>query len=215
MTVRHSLQLLVLIMVSAAGMAPVMAQSELSNPAALNEQSPNNFKVRFDTSKGVFILEVRREAAPNGADRFFNLVKHGYYDGTRFFRVVSGFVVQFGINGDPAVNARWMTATIQDDPVKTSNQRGFMTFASAGPNTRTTQVFINLTDNGRLDRLGFSPFGRVISGMEVVDKLYADYGDGPPRGNGPDQSRIQREGNAYLNKEFPKLDYIRKATIMP
>ncbi len=197
------------------GAATATAQSKLSDPAALNEQAPSNYKVRFETSKGTFVIEVRREAAPNGADRFYNLVKHGYYDDARFFRVVSGFVVQFGINGDPAINARWIAATIKDDVVKTSNQRGFLTFATAGPDARTTQVFINLTDNGRLDRLGFSPFGRVISGMEVVDKFYAEYGDGPPRGNGPDQSRIQREGNAYLKKEFPRLDYIRKATIMP
>jgi peptidyl-prolyl cis-trans isomerase A (cyclophilin A) len=199
----------------ATAISPVAAQSKLSDPAALTEQAPNNYKVRFDTTKGTFVVEVRRDAAPNGADRFYNLVKHGYYDDARFFRVVSGFVVQFGINGDPAVNSRWMAATIKDDPAKTSNQRGFLTFATAGPDSRTTQVFINLADNGRLDRLGFSPFGRVISGMEVVDKFYAEYGDGPPRGNGPDQSRIQREGNAYLKKEFPKLDYVRKATIMP
>ncbi|HWP27697.1 MAG TPA: peptidylprolyl isomerase [Xanthobacteraceae bacterium] len=197
-----------------AATSPVIAQSRLSDPAALNEQAPNNYNVRFETSKGVFVIEVRRDAAPNGADRFYNLVKHGYYDDARFFRVVSGFVVQFGINGDPAVNAKWITATIKDDPVKTSNQRGFLTFATAGPDSRTTQVFINLGDNGRLDRLGFSPFGRVISGMGVVDKFYAEYGDGPPRGNGPDQSRIQREGNAYLKKDFPRLDYIRKATIL-
>jgi peptidyl-prolyl cis-trans isomerase A (cyclophilin A) len=197
-----------------AAALPAIAQSKLNDPAALNEQAPNNYKVRFETSKGVFVIEVRRDAAPNGADRFYNLVKHGYYDDVRFFRVVSGFVVQFGINGDPAVNAKWIAATIKDDPVKTSNQRGFLTFATAGPDSRTTQVFINLADNGRLDRLGFSPFGRIISGMEVVDKLYAEYGDGPPRGSGPDQSRIQREGNAYLKKEFPRLDYIRKATIM-
>ncbi len=196
-----------------AAISPAIAQSKLSDPASLNERAPDNYKVRFETSKGTFVIEVRRDAAPNGADRFYNLVKNGYYDDARFFRVVTGFVVQFGINGDPAINARWMTATIKDDPVKTSNQRGFLTFATAGPDSRTTQVFINLTDNGRLDRLGFAPFARVISGMEVVDKLYAEYGDGPPRGGGPDQSRIQREGNAYLKKEYPRLDYIKKAAV--
>jgi peptidyl-prolyl cis-trans isomerase A (cyclophilin A) len=204
----------VLALLVGAPISPVVAQDKLSDPAALNERAPDNFKIRFETSKGVFVVEVRRDAAPNGADRFYNLVKNGYYDDARFFRVVSGFVVQFGINGDPAVNAKWVSATIKDDPVKTSNQRGFLTFATAGPDSRTTQVFINLTDNGRLDRLGFAPFGRVISGMEVVDKLYAEYGDGPPRGSGPDQARIQREGNAYLKRAFPKLDFVRKAIVM-
>jgi cyclophilin family peptidyl-prolyl cis-trans isomerase len=185
----------------------------LGNPAALNEQAPENFKARFDTSKGVFIIEVRREAAPNGADRFYNLVKNKYFDNVRFFRVVSGFMVQFGIHGDPNVAAKWRSATIKDDPVKVSNARGFVTFATSGPDSRTTQVFINFADNGGLDSRGFSPFGKVISGMNAVDALYAEYGDAPPRGAGPDQGRLQVEGNAYLTKSFPKLDYIKKATI--
>jgi peptidyl-prolyl cis-trans isomerase A (cyclophilin A) len=189
------------------------AQGNLPNPAALNEQAPANYKVRFDTSKGAFVIEVRRDAAPNGADRFYNLVKSGFYDNARFFRVVGGFMVQFGINGDPAIMARWRDATIKDDPVKVSNQRGFITFATSGPDSRTTQVFINFGDNGRLDSMGFAPFGKVIAGMEVIDKLYAKYGDAPPHGAGPDQSRIQTEGNRYLNKSFPKLDFVKKATI--
>ncbi len=193
---------------------PVLGQaSNLANPAALNERAPDNYKVRVDTSKGVFVIEVRRDAAPNGADRFFNLVKSGYFDNIRFFRVVSGFMVQFGIHGDPSVSAKWRGATIKDDPVKTTNGRGFVTFATSGPDSRTTQVFINFADNGGLDRQGFSPFGKVITGMNVVDALNAEYGEGAPRGTGPDQGRLQMEGNAYLAKSFPKLDYIKKATI--
>jgi peptidyl-prolyl cis-trans isomerase A (cyclophilin A) len=156
---------------------------------------------------------VNRDWAPNGADRFFNLVKHGFYNDVRFFRVISGFMVQFGINGDPNLSARWREARINDDPVRQSNKRGFITFATAGPNTRTTQVFINFGDNAGLDRQGFAPFGQVVSGMNVVDGLHAGYGEGAPRGQGPDQSRIQREGNAYLQKEFPNLDFVKKATI--
>ena len=185
----------------------------LGNPAALKEQAPDNFKARFETSKGVFVIEVRRDVAPNGADRFYNLVKNGFYDNARFFRVVHGFMVQFGVNGDPSISGQWRNATIKDDPVKTSNVRGFVTFATSGQDSRTTQVFINFADNSRLDQRGFSPFGKVISGMEVVDKLYGEYGDHPPDGNGPNQGRIQTEGNKYLGKSFPKLDYIKKATI--
>ncbi len=194
--------------------APAFAQG-LGNPAALNAQAPAIYKVKFDTSKGAFVLEVHRDWAPNGADRFYNLVKNGFYDNDRFFRVVSGFMVQFGINGDPKVSAVWLNASIKDDPVKQSNQRGFITFATAGPNTRTTQVFINFADNRALDRQGFSPFGRVVSGMEVVDALYSGYGEGAPQGLGPEQGRIQSQGNTYLISSFPKLDYIKKATITP
>jgi len=213
MNIRSNILTLALALSLGVGASPVFAQGNLSDPAALNEQAPANFKVRIDTSKGAFVIEVRRDVAPNGADRFFNLVKNGFYDNTRFFRVVSGFMVQFGINGDPAIMARWRSATIKDDPVKTSNARGFVTFATSGTDSRTTQVFINFSDNSALDRMGFSPFGRVISGMDVADKLFADYGDGAPRGSGPDQGRLQMEGNSYLAKSFPKLDYIKKATI--
>ncbi len=192
--------------------APACAQ-DLANPAALNEQAPAVYKVKFDTSKGPFVVEVHRDWAPNGADRFYNLVKNGFFDNARFFRVVSGFMVQFGINGDPKLSAVWREARIKDDPVKQSNKRGFITFATAGPNTRTTQVFINFADNDALDRQGFAPFGQVVSGMNVVDALYADYGEGAPGGRGPEQGRIQQEGNAYLTNEFAKLDYIKKATI--
>jgi peptidyl-prolyl cis-trans isomerase A (cyclophilin A) len=200
-------------LILAALASPALAQSQLANPAALNEQAPAAYKARFDTSKGAFVIEVQRAWSPNGADRFYNLVKNGFYDNVRFFRVISGFMVQFGINGDPNLSARWREARINDDPVRQSNKRGFVTFATAGPNTRTTQVFINFGDNARLDGMGFSPFGRVVSGMDVVDKLYAEYGEGAPNGRGPDQGRIQREGNAYLNKDFPRMDFVRKATI--
>jgi peptidyl-prolyl cis-trans isomerase A (cyclophilin A) len=156
---------------------------------------------------------VTRAWAPNGADRFYNLVKNGFYDNVRFFRVISGFMVQFGINGDPGVMAKWRDAPMKDDPVTQSNKRGYITFATAGPNTRTSQVFINFNNNTQLDTMGFAPFGRVISGMDVVDKLNAEYGEGAPGGRGPDQSRMQSEGNAYLAKDFPRLDSVKKATI--
>lgn len=187
----------------------------LGNPAALNEPAPVVYKARFDTSKGTFVIEVHRDWAPNGADRFYNLVKNGFFDNARFFRVISGFMVQFGINADPKLSAVWREARIKDDPVRQSNKRGLITFATAGPNTRTTQVFINFGDNNMLDRQGFAPFGQVVSGMSVVDALYSGYGEGAPGGQGPEQGRIQQEGNSYLVKEFGKLDYIKKATIEP
>jgi peptidyl-prolyl cis-trans isomerase A (cyclophilin A) len=186
--------------------APAMAQVP-------NEAAPASYKVKFDTSKGSFVLQVTRTWAPHGADRFYNLVKSGFFDNARFFRVISGFMAQFGVSGVPAVDARWRDASIDDDPVTQSNRRGFITFATSGPNSRTTQVFINYKDNTRLDGMGFSPFGRVVSGMEVVDALNAEYGDGPPEGRGPNQGRLVREGNAYLAKEFARLDFIKKASI--
>jgi peptidyl-prolyl cis-trans isomerase A (cyclophilin A) len=192
---------------------PATAQPPLANPASLREQAPATYKVKFDTSKGPFVVEVTRAWAPRGADRFYNLVKNGFYDNVRFFRVISGFMVQFGIHGDPGVMANWRTAQIQDDPVTQSNTRGMITFATAGPNTRTSQVFINFANNSQLDQSGFAPFGKVVSGMNVVDALNAEYGEGAPRGRGPDQSRLQSEGNAYLAKDFPRMDYIKKATI--
>jgi peptidyl-prolyl cis-trans isomerase A (cyclophilin A) len=195
-------------------LAPVSA-GDLSNPASLNEKAPATYKVKFDTSKGAFVVEVHRDWAPNGADRFYNLVKNGFYNDARFFRVISGFMVQFGINGNPQLSKVWRDANIKDDPVKASNKRGMITFATAGPDTRTTQVFINFGNNAGLDDQGFAPFGQVISGMEVVDSLYAEYGEGAPRGDGPDQGLVQSQGNAYLKKDFPKLDYIKSATIEP
>jgi peptidyl-prolyl cis-trans isomerase A (cyclophilin A) len=199
--------IVVLVLASVPLFAMAMQQANLRNPAALKEQAPATFKALFETSAGNFVIEVRRDWAPNGADRFYNLVKNGFYDGCRFFRVVSGFMAQFGINGDPSIQSFWRNANITDDPVKESNRRGYITFATAGPNTRTTQVFINFGDNSGLDGQGFAPFGRVVSGMNVVDKLYSGYGENPNQGS------IQMQGNAYLEKEFPKLDYIKKATI--
>lgn len=161
-------------------------------------------------------MEVHRDWAPNGADRFYNLVTNGYFDDVRFFRVVSGFMAQFGINGAPKVNEAWSEASISDDPVKQSNTRGKVSYAMRGPGTRTTQLFINYADrNAGLDGQGFAPFAEIVEGMDVVDKLYNGYGDGAPYGSGPDQGRIQKEGNEYLKKDFPKLDFIKTARVLP
>lgn len=190
-----------------------LSKAKLRDPAALTDRAPDTFKARFDTSKGPFVVEVHRDWAPLGADRFYNLVANGYYDDCRFFRVISGVMAQTGINGTPAIQTAWRRATIRDDAVKQSNKRGFMSFSTAGADTRSTQVFINLADNPRYDKLGMAPFGQIVSGMENADRLYSGYGDGAPNGNGPVQQRIQTEGNAYLVKEFPKLDYVKKATL--
>lgn len=182
--------------------------------AARDERAPDAYKVRFDTSKGDVVVTVTRSWAPIGADRFYTLVKSGFYDGARFFRVIPGFVVQFGIAGDPVVNAKWRSANLQDDPVVQSNRAGTITYAAeSSPNTRSTQVFINLADNARLDATRFAPFGAVTQGMDVVQQFYSGYGEGQPMGTGPDQARAAAEGNAYFGREFPKLDYIKKATI--
>jgi peptidyl-prolyl cis-trans isomerase A (cyclophilin A) len=184
-------------------------------PAVTTQHAPATFKVSLDTSKGPIVIEVTRAWAPRGADRFYNLVNSGYFSEARFFRVLPGFMAQVGINADPRVSSAWRAAPIQDDPVTQSNTRGMVTFATAGPNTRTTQIFINFDDNSALDRQGFAPFGRVISGMEAADKLFSGYGEGAPRGPGPDQQLAQFQGNVYLNRAFPNLDYIRTATIVP
>ena len=186
----------------------------LLDPSLAKEQAPDQFKAKFSTTKGDFAIEVIRDWAPNGADRFYNLVKIGYFDDAAFFRNIENFMVQFGINGDPAVNAKWSKSNIKDDPVEKSNQPGYVTFAQkSSPNSRTTQIFINFRDNGRLDDLNFAPFGRVVEGMDVVESLYNGYGEGAPQGRGPEQGRIQDEGNAYLKQDFPKLDYIKSAVV--
>lgn len=172
------------------------------------------YKVKFETSKGDFVIEVHPEWAPLGAEQFKKAVQAGVYDDARFFRALDGFMVQFGIAGDPKVSAEWRNKQIKDDPNKKSNTRGMVTYAMAGPNTRTTQVFINYGDNSFLDNQGFSPFGKVVEGMDVVDSFYKEYGEGAPQGGGPEQGRIQREGNEYLKAKFPKLDYIKKATVI-
>jgi peptidyl-prolyl cis-trans isomerase A (cyclophilin A) len=198
-----------------ASPAPAM-KAQLDKPQTLTERAKDVFQAKFATSKGDFVIEVHRDWAPVGADRFYNLVKNGYYNDTRFFRVVKGFMAQIGIHGSPEMNTAWRDARIADDPVVKSNVRGFVSFATAGPNTRTTQFFINYSDgNSRLDGMGFAPFGQVMSGMDVVDALYADYGEGAPQGRGPHQGRIQAEGNAYLMRDFPQLDYVKEATILP
>jgi len=194
---------------------PSTASPGFTDPAKLTGPAPETFKAQFDTTKGKFTIEVTRSLSPNGADRFYNLVRSGYFKDVAFFRVIPGFMCQFGIHGDPGVSAKWRAAAIADDPVKGSNTRGTITFATAGPNTRTTQLFINFADNINLNGMGFSPFGKVTEGMDVVDKINGEYGEGAPRGGGPNQGRVQAEGNTYLKKDFPNLDYIKSATIVP
>ncbi|MCC6927660.1 MAG: peptidylprolyl isomerase [Gemmatimonadaceae bacterium] len=188
--------------------------SDVGRPPSTTAEAPSTFKVRFETSKGAFVVEAHRAWAPKGVDRLYSLVNSGFFDNTRFFRTVTGFMVQFGVHGDPAVNAAWENLAIPDDSVAQGNSRGRMSFAMAGPGTRTTQVFINLVDNRSLDEMGFAPVAEVVEGMAVVDSLYGGYGDGPPAGFGPDQMRLMREGNTYLDKEFPKLDFIRTARVV-
>jgi len=188
---------------------------DFHNPAdpGFAQQAPDSFRVRFRTTKGDVVIAVHRAWAPRGADRFYNLVRSGFYDGVRFFRVIPGFMAQFGIHGDTGVTAAWRARVIQDDPVRGTNGRGTVTYATAGPGTRTTQIFINFGDNNRLDASGFAPFGQVVEGMEVVDALYGGYGEGAPNGRGPDQYRLNGEGEQYLARQFPKLDKITKATV--
>ncbi len=182
--------------------------------ASLDLPAPDSFVVRFATTRGDIDLKVHRDWAPRGADRIYGLVRHGYFDGARFFRAVPNFVVQFGIAAEPAATAAVRERRIPDDSVLRSNVRGTLSFASAGPNTRTSQLFFNLKDNQRLDRLGFAVLGQVVAGIEVMDSLYTGYGEGAPRGQGPTQDRITKEGEAYLAKEFPRLDQIKRATIV-
>lgn len=193
---------------------PAASDDALLKPASLAEQAPEVYEVKFVTTKGDFVVKVTRAWAPRGADRFYNLVKHGFYNGAAFFRVLDGFMAQFGLHANPSVSQAWQAARIQDDPVKKSNRRGYLTYAMAGPNTRTTQLFINFGDNSRLDADGFSPFGQVTDGMNVVERLYGGYGEGAPSGRGPRQDLIQSQGSAYLQKEFPKLDTIKSATLV-
>jgi len=182
--------------------------AKLRNPAALTEKAPDVFKANLDTSKGLIVIEVHRDWAPHGADRFYNLVKNGFYDESRFYRVIPTFMVQWGMNGNPAVTKAWDSATIPDDPVKQSNLPGFVSFAATGaPNSRTTNLFINYVDNKRLDASRFAPFGKVVQGMDVAEKLNAQYREQPQ------QDQIRARGNAYLTQSFPKLDYIKTATI--
>jgi peptidyl-prolyl cis-trans isomerase A (cyclophilin A) len=192
---------------------PAQTINPLFTPKRLTETAPETFRARFETSAGDFVVEVHRAWAPLGADRFYNLVKNGFYDDTRVYRVIDGFMAQFGMNGDPRVNMAWKNAIIVDDPVTQSNRRGRVAFAKGGPHSRTTEVFVSLRDNAALDERGFAPFGEVVEGMDVVDGFYAGYGDGPPRGDGPYQAQVQAQGNAYLDVSFPELTRIARATL--
>jgi peptidyl-prolyl cis-trans isomerase A (cyclophilin A) len=179
------------------------------NPALYKGQAPAKFKVKFTTTKGIFVVEVHRDWAPIGADRFYNLARGGYFDGGPFYRVKAGFMAQFGFSPNPAVSKAWGKATIKDDPVTQSNKRGYITFAKTGaPNSRSTHLFINYVDNSVLDGQGFAPFGQVVEGMEVVDKLDPEYGDG-------DQDKISEGGAAFVKRAYPKMDLILKAELMP
>lgn len=186
---------------------------EPSNPA-VNVQAPPTYRVRFETTKGPFVMEVARDWAPRGADRFYNLARLGFYDGAAFYRVAPGFVVQFGLPADPVLAAVWRPLPLEDDPVRESNQRGFVSYAMAGPDSRTVQLFINLADNRPLDLQGFAPVGRIVEGMDVVDSLYAGYGDGGFFTPSPDQIMIELEGAAYLEREFPLLDTIMRLEVL-
>jgi homoserine O-acetyltransferase len=179
-----------------------------------SEHSPDAFRAVFETTKGTFIIDVQRARAPLGADRFFNLVRHGFYDGVRFNRVIAGFIAQWGVSGHPEVTRVWKSRSIPDDPVRQSNVRGTIAFAMTGPDTRTTQVYISLADNSRLDAQGFAPFGRIVDGMDVVDRLHAGYGENAGGGvRAGRQGPIEEGGNAWLDREFPLLDHILRARV--
>lgn len=201
-----------LFVLSCGGPEPTK-KTESAKPK-LPDKPPEKFRVKLETTKGDIVIQLARANAPRGVDHFYRLLATGFYDNMRFHRVMRGFVAQFGISGIPLENQVWAKAAIPDDPVKLKNKRGTVTFAKLGPNSRTTQIFINLRDNLDLDATGFAPLGEVVEGMDVADKLAALYGENKPRGSGPDPNRIQTEGNAYLDKEFPRLDSIKKATII-
>ena len=215
MTVRTTLSIVGLLAAAALPLyaaepaAPPAAKPAVSDPSKANEKAPDTFKAKFETSKGIFVVEFHRDWSPNGVDRVYNLFRTGFYNNARFFRVVPGFVVQFGIPADPAVGRPWMRATIADDPLKESNKKGYITFAKGGPNSRSTQLFINLEDNQRLDSMGFPPLGKVVQGMDVVLKLNGEYGEGLTNLQG----QIWEQGNAFLNMKAPRLDYITKVSV--
>jgi peptidyl-prolyl cis-trans isomerase A (cyclophilin A) len=193
--------------------APEPAKKEAPKKSEpVSETAPAVFTVKFDTTRGPVTVELHRDWAPNGVDHFYNLVKTGYFDRQKIYRVTQRYA-QFGVNGDPQTTSLWSMARIPEDPRKQSNLRGTLTYAQEGPGTRTTQLFFNLQDNKALDKDKFAPIGKVISGMEAVDHFYSGYGDWPPRGNGPDPAKVQAEGNSYLEARFPRLDTIKKATI--
>jgi peptidyl-prolyl cis-trans isomerase A (cyclophilin A) len=215
---RHQLSLICLL-AAAAGAGGACARGDgpllVPNDTELGQAAPDSFRVAFETSRGKFTMMARRAWSPHGVDRFYYLTKHHYYDSTYFFRVIENFVAQFGISGNPAVNEVWQGRRIPDDPVRHSNTRGTIAFASEGPNTRTVQLFINLKDNAKLDTYGggFPPIGEVTDGLPVAASLYDGYGEGAPSGFGPRQELIMGQGNAYLGRYFPKLDYIVRTSI--
>jgi peptidyl-prolyl cis-trans isomerase A (cyclophilin A) len=207
---RNSVCLLLLALLS-CGPRQVEKKKEAAAPP---EKPPEVYKVKFETTKGDFVVEVYRDWAPRGADHFFELLQAKFYDGVRFHRVVRRFVCQFGINGNPKIQRLWGSAQIPDDPVKQKNVKGTLSYAKLGPNSRTTQVFINLADNAMLDTTGFAPFAKVIEGMDVVEKLYFAYGEVAPRGGGPDPAQIELQGNSYIERTYPRLDAINKASVI-
>ena len=213
MQVRTTAAALLLLVAGCGAPAPQTPQPK--KPSALPAQMPAVWKARFETTRGPFVIEVRRDWAPRGAERFWKLVTSGFFDDSRFYRVRPGFIVQFGIAGDPSVQSLWNSAPLADDPVRQPNLRGTVSFAQAGSGSRRTQVFVNLKDNRALDKDGFAPFGRVVEGMDVLEKLYAGYGEWSPPGQGPEAARIQAQGNAYLDARFPRLDRILKARPLP
>jgi len=208
------LRTLTLLTLSVLCACATVANPGLSNPQLAVAQAPDTYTVRLVTTEGAVLIDVERAWAPHGADRFYNLVKAGYFDGNYFFRTVAGFMTQVGLNGDPEITAAWQDASIPDDPRVQSNTEGMVTFAMAGPDTRTTQFFINLKDNVFLDGQGFSPFGKVRN-MKPVKKLWVGYGESRSGGGlGPEQPLVMERGNAYLEEEFPDLDKIERATVI-
>ena len=200
-----------------AAPAPAAAKkfAGLSDPSKATAKAPAKFKAKFATTAGDFTIEVTREWSPLGADRFYNMIEVGFFEDVAIFRAIEGFMAQFGIHGDPAISKNWKNAKLQDDPTgKASNVPGTISFATSGKNSRTTQMFINFGNNARLDGMGFTPFGKVVEGMDNVNKIYKGYGEGAPRGRGPGQGRVQSEGNTYMKKDFPKLTYIKSVTIV-
>ena len=209
------------LLVAACGGSPDAADESpverdpLLRPDDFDERAPDEYRVTLETTEGDVVIHVHRTWAPLGADRFYNLAKGGFYDDTRVYRVIPGFMAQFGLHGDPYVNQAWKDEYIVDDPVTRPNTRGTVAFAKGGVHSRTTEVFVNYRDNRALDEEGFAPFGEVVEGMDVVESFYGEYGDGPPRGEGPYQAMARARGNAYLDEEFPQLTRIVDVTVEP
>ncbi len=212
----------VLIVLAISSLALAQSEEKVAqpNPALFDsklatEKAPDSFRVKMQTTAGNLVIEIHREWAPHGADRFFNLVKIGYYNDVAFYRVLPGFMAQAGMNGDPKVSAAWLNSYIPADELRQSNTKGRVSYAMGGdPGSRSAQFFINYGDNSYLDEMGFAPFGEVVEGFETVQALYSDYGEGAPKGNGPNQTKLYRGGNAYLKGGFPKLDYIVSAVLV-